>query len=92
MDLKPLHDRVIVKVEETDKTTDSGIILTQTAVDKSNRGMVVATGPGLRDNNGKTHPLSIKAGDMVMFELAQATEMESEYMVMRESNVIAIIG
>ena len=37
-------------------------------------------------------PLTVKAGDMVMFELAQATEMESEYMVMRESNVIAIIG
>ncbi len=91
MDLKPLHDRVIVKVEETDKTTDSGIILTQTAVDKSNRGMVVATGPGLREN-GEVVPLTVKAGDMVMFELAQATEMESEYMVMRESNVIAIIG
>ena len=91
MDLKPLHDRVIVKVEETENTTESGLILTQTAQDKSNRGMVVATGPGLREN-GEVVPLTVKAGDMVMFELAHATEMESEYMVMRESNVIAIIG
>jgi chaperonin GroES len=91
MDLKPLHDRVIVKVEETEKTTESGLILTQTSQEKSNRGMVVATGPGIRDN-GELVPLTVKEGDFVMFELAQATNMESDYMVMHETNIIAVIG
>jgi len=91
MNLKPLHDRVIVKVEESEQTTESGLILTQTAVDKSNRGMVVAVGPGKYDT-GTWIEMTVKAGDVVMFELAQATEMESEYMVMREGNIIAVIG
>ena len=91
MDLKPLHDRVIVKVEEKESTTESGLILTQTAQDKSNRGMVVATGPGLRDGD-KIRPLTVKEGDFVMFERAGASEMESDYMVMHESSIVAIIG
>jgi len=91
MDLKPLHDRVIVKVEETENTTESGLILTQTAQDKSNRGMVVAVGPG-KYEYGVWIEMTVKAGDTVMFELAQATNMESDYMVMRESNIIAVIG
>lgn len=92
MNLKPLHDRVIIKVEENEQTTESGLILTQTAVDKSNRGMVVAVGPGLRGNDDKIKPLTVKAGDTVMFDLAGSVQMESDYVVMRESNIIAVIG
>jgi len=91
MDLKPLSNRVIVKVEENEQTTESGLILTQTSVDKSNRGMVVAVGPG-KYENGTWIEMTVKSGDVVMFELAQATNMESDYMVMRESNIIAVIG
>ena len=91
MNLKPLHDRVIVKAEENEQKTESGLILTQTAVDKSNRGMVVAVGPG-KYENGTWIEMTVKEGDFVMFELANASEMESDYVVMRESNVIAVIG
>ena len=91
MDLKPLHDRVIVKVEEKESTTESGLILTQTAQDKSNRGMVVATGPG-KYENGTLVDMTVKEGDFVMFERAGASEMESDYMVMHESSIVAIIG
>lgn len=91
MDLKPLHDRVIVKVEEKESTTESGLILTQTAQDKSNRGMVVAVGPG-KYENGTRVDMTVKAGDTVMFERAGASEMESGYMVMHESSIVAIIG
>jgi len=91
MDLKPLHDRVIVKVEETEKTTESGLILTQTSQEKSNRGMVVAVGPG-RYDGGVWVETNVKAGDTVMFELSGAAEMESDYMVMHESSIVAVIG
>ena len=91
MDLKPLHDRVIVKVEEKESTTESGLILTQTAQDKSNRGMVVAVGPG-KYENGTLVDMTVKEGDFVMFERAGASEMESDYMVMHESSIVAVIG
>jgi co-chaperonin GroES (HSP10) len=53
--------------------------------------MVVATGPGIRDN-GELVPLTVKEGDFVMFELSGAAEMESDYMVMHESSIVAVIG
>lgn len=91
MNLKPLHDRVIIKVEETESTTESGLILTQTSQDKSNRGMVVAVGPG-KYENGTWIEMTVKSGDTVMFDLAGSVQMESDYVVMRESNIIAVIG
>jgi chaperonin GroES len=91
MNLKPLQDRVIVKVEESEKTTASGLILTQTAQDKSNRGIVIDVGPGKYDS-GVFVETTVKSGDTVMFELTGAAEMESNYMVMRESSIIAIIS
>ena len=93
MDLKPLHDRVIVKVEETENTTESGLILTQTAQDKSNRGMVVAVGPG-KYEYGVWIEVELVKGDEVMFEAHTGTPLNvdgEEYIMMRDNEVIAIV-
>jgi len=94
MNLKPLHDRVLVKRLEEEEVTKGGIIIPDTAKEKPIRGEVVAAGPGKTSDDGKTIPMSVKTGDKVLFNKYAGTEVkidDVEHLVMREDDILAII-
>ena len=76
MNIKPLHDRVLVRRIEEDTTTAGGIIIPDTAKEKPTKGEIVAAGPGAKDENGKNIPLDVKAGDVVLFAKWGGTEIK----------------
>src|SRR6187397_1368434 len=92
MDLQPLGDRLIVEVLEEEETTFSGIVLPDTAKEKPQRGRVLATGPGNRDDNGKFVPMDLAEGDEIVFSKYGGTEIRvgtDDYLILRESDVLA---
>jgi chaperonin GroES len=94
MNLKPLHDRVLVKRLEEEEVTRGGIIIPDTAKEKPIKGQVVAAGPGKTGDDGKVVPMSVKAGDSVLFNKYAGTEVKIdgvEHLVMREDDILAII-
>ncbi|MFP4084047.1 MAG: co-chaperone GroES [Desulfonatronovibrio sp.] len=94
MNLKPLHDRVLVKRLEEEEVTKGGIIIPDTAKEKPIKGKVVAAGPGKTTDDGKTVPMSVKNGDSVLFNKYAGTEVKIdgvEHLVMREDDILAII-
>ena len=95
MSLKPLNDRVLVKRLESEERTASGLYIPDTAKEKPSRGEVVAVGPGKCDDGGKRVPMSVKVGDMVLFNKYAGTEVKidgAEHLVMREDDILAIIA
>lgn len=85
----PLHDRVIVKAEIAEEKTSGGIIIPDTAKEKPQRGVVVAHGPGKKDE-----PITVKTGDTVLYGKYAGTEITLdgiEYLIMRESDILSII-
>jgi chaperonin GroES len=94
MNIRPLHDRVLVKRLDQEQKTKSGLIIPDTAQEKPMEGEVVSVGSGARDENGKVHPLEIKKGDRVLFAKWGGTEVKIdgvEYLIMKESDVLAIV-
>ncbi len=95
MKFRPLHDRVLVKkIEEVEKTA-GGIIIPDTAKEKPTEGEVVAVGDGTRSDDGKVLPLQVKVGDRVLFGKWSGSEVKfdgQDYLVMKESDIIGIIG
>lgn len=94
MSFKPLNDRVLVKRLESEEKTAGGLFIPDTAKEKPSRGEVVAAGPGKSDDNGKRVPMSVKAGDTVLFNKYAGTEIKLdgvEHLVMREDDILAII-
>src|SRR5215208_8468098 len=93
MNLKPLGDRLIVRVVEEEETTESGIVLPDTAKEKPQRGKVVAVGDGKWDEDGeKRIPLDVAEGDEVLYSKYGGTEINVEgddLLVLRESDVLA---
>jgi chaperonin GroES len=92
--IKPLGDRVVVEVIEQEETTASGIVLPDTAKEKPQEGRVVAVGKG-RYENGQLVPMEVKEGDRVIFSKYAGTEVkvgDKEYLIMRESDILAIHG
>jgi chaperonin GroES len=93
MNIKPLGDRIVVKVLEKQETTKSGIVLPETAKEKPQEGEVLAIGSGeLVD--GKRVPLEVKAGDRVIYSKYAGTEIkmdEQEYLILRQSDILAVI-
>jgi chaperonin GroES len=92
MDLKPLGDRLIVEVLEEEETTDSGIVLPDTAKEKPQRGRVLAVGPGGRDEDGEYIPIDLEEGDEIIFSKYGGTEIRlgtEDYLILRESDVLA---
>jgi len=92
--LKPLGDRVVVEPIEQDETTAGGIILPETAKEKPQRGTVVATGPGARDDQGKRIALDVNQGDVVLFAKYAGTEFKVEgkkLLILKESDLLAVI-
>jgi chaperonin GroES len=95
MKLRPLHDRVIVRRLEEERTTAGGIIIPDTAAEKPVRGEVLAIGTGKLLDNGEVRPLAVKAGDKILFGKYSGTEVKIEgqdILVMREDDIMAIIG
>ena len=93
MNIRPLHDRVVVKRLEEERTSPGGIVIPDTAVEKPVRGEVVAVGNGKILENGEIRPLDLKAGDQVLFGKYSGTEVKlegEELLVMREDDVMAV--
>ena len=86
--LKPLADRVLVKVEEEETKTMGGILLPDTAQKKSQKGVVVAVGSGKMTEEGKRLPLEVKEGDEVLFAKYSGTE---KYLLLSERDILAIL-
>ncbi|MCF8030974.1 MAG: co-chaperone GroES [Desulfohalobiaceae bacterium] len=94
MNLKPLHDRVLVQRVEEEEKTKGGIIIPETAKEKPIRGKVKAAGPGKLTDDGKRMEMSVKAGDTIMFNKYAGTEIQiedEEHLVMREDDILALI-
>ena len=94
MKIRPLQDRVIVRrIEEAEKTK-GGIIIPDTAKEKPMEGKVIAVGKGKMLEDGKIHPLDVKAGDRVLFGKYAGTEVkidEEEHLIMREDDILGVI-
>lgn len=85
----PLHDRVIIRPAQTEEKTSGGIIIPDTAKEKPQRGVIVAAGPGKKDE-----PVTVKAGDTVLYGKYAGTEVRignEDLLIMRESDILAII-
>ena len=94
MNLRPLHDRVIVKRTEEERTSPGGIVIPDTAAEKPIRGEVLAVGNGKILENGDKRPLEVKTGDKVLFGKYSGTEVKVEgedLLVMREDDIMAIL-
>jgi len=94
MDIRPLHDRVIVRRLEEGDQTIGGIIIPDTAKEKPQQGKVIAAGNGKVNDDGKRVPLDVKAGDLILFGKYTSHEVKldgEEYLIMREDEVLAVI-
>ncbi len=89
LSITPLHDRVIVKPAAAETKTAGGIIIPDTAKEKPQKGIVLAAGPGKKDE-----PVTVKAGDSVLYGKYAGTEITvdgQDYLIMRESDILAIV-
>ncbi|HET7588331.1 MAG TPA: co-chaperone GroES [Gammaproteobacteria bacterium] len=94
MNLRPLHDRVIIKRMEEERKSAGGIVIPDTATEKPIRGEVVAVGNGKILDNGEVRKLDIKKGDKVLFGKYSGTEVKidgEELVVMKEDDIMAVI-
>ncbi len=94
MKLKPLGDKVVIKLLEAEEKTKSGIVLPDTAKEKPHQGEVLAVGTGKVLDDGKKIPLDVKVGDKVIFSKFAGTEIKmegEEYLILSEKDVLAII-
>ena len=94
MNIRPLHDRVLVRRVEEEQKTAGGIIIPDTAKEKPMQGEVIAVGAGARGEDGKVQPLDVKAGDRILFGKWSGTEVKvdgEELLIMRESDIMGII-
>lgn len=94
MKIRPLHDRVIIRRLEEERTSPGGIVIPDTATEKPIRGKVIAVGSGRVMENGEVRPLDLKKGDTVLFGKYSGTEVKvdgEELVVMREDDIMAVI-
>ena len=94
MKFKPLQDRVLIRRLDSEEKTAGGIIIPDTAKEKPMEGVVVAVGPGTRDEDGKLHALDVKAGDRVLFGKWSGTEVKvdgEELVIIKETDILGII-
>ena len=95
MDIRPLHDRLIVRRLEEGEQHVGGIIIPDTAKEKPQRGTVIAAGNGKVSDDGTRVPLDVKVGDVILFGKYSSPEVKlngEEYLIMREDEVLAVIG
>ena len=94
MKIRPLHDRVVVRRLEDERTSAGGIVIPDSAAEKPMRGEVVAIGTGKILDNGDTRALAVKVGDVVLFGKYSGTEVKinnQELVVMKEDDIMAVV-
>ena len=94
MKIRPLHDRVIVKRLEEERTSPGGIVIPDSAAEKPSQGKIVAIGKGKILEDGSVRALDVKVGDKILFGKYSGTEVKvdgEEYLVMREEDVMAVL-
>jgi chaperonin GroES len=95
MNLTPLHDRVIVKPAAAEEVTKGGLIIPDTAKEKPMQGEIIAVGKGKVAEDGKLVAMQVKVGDKVLYGKYSGTEVSfdgDDYLIMRESDIFAVIG
>ncbi|MEE8156923.1 MAG: co-chaperone GroES [Gammaproteobacteria bacterium] len=93
MKIRPLHDRVIIRRMEEERTSPGGIVIPDTAAEKPIKGEVIAVGKGKILENGEIRPLDLKVGDKILFGKYSGTEVKidgDDFLVMREEDVMAV--
>ncbi len=94
MNIRPLHDRVIVRRLEEERKSPGGIVIPDTAAEKPIQGKVIAVGKGKILENGEVRPMDVKVGDRVLFGKYSGTEVKiagEEYLVLREEDLMGVI-
>ena len=94
MNVRPLHDRIVVQRLEEGEQKIGGIIIPDSAKEKPQQGKVIAAGAGKTKDDGKRQPLDVKAGDTILFGKYSGQEIKldgEEYLIMREDEVLAVI-
>ena len=94
MNIRPLHDRVVIKRMEEERTSPGGIVIPDSATEKPVRGEVIAVGNGKILENGEVRALDVKVGDKVLFGKYAGTDIKvegEELLIMREDDILAII-
>ncbi len=95
LNVRPLHDRILVRRMNEEEITTGGIIIPDSAKEKPQRGEVVATGKGRITEDGKTLPLEVKSGDSILFGKYSGTELKlegEEFVMMREEDVLGVLN
>ena len=95
MNIRPLHDRVIVKRVEAERTTASGIVIPDAAAEKPDQGQILAVGPGKRGDDGKLIAPDVKVGDRVLFGKYAGSTVKmdgDELLVMREEDIMGVVS
>ncbi len=95
IDIRPLHDRVLVKRIETQEQVRGGIIIPDTAKEKPQEAEVIAVGSGKLLDDGKRSPMDVKAGDRILIGKYSGSEIkynDQEYVILREEEILAVIG
>ena len=94
MNIRPLHDRVIVQALDAEQKTAGGIIIPDTAQEKPSEGKIVAVDAGYRDEEGNVHALDLKKGDRVLYGKWSGTEIKvdgKDLLIMKESDVMGVL-
>ncbi len=94
MNIRPLHDRVLIDRIEAEEKTSGGIIIPDSAKEKPSEGKVVAVGSGAKDDSGKIIPMDVKKGDKILFAKWGGTEVKvdgKELVILKESDILAIV-
>lgn len=94
MDIRPLHDRVVVKRVEESETMQGGLYIPDSAKEKPQQGEVVAVGKGKRDDSGKLNSLDVQVGDRILFGKYSGNDIKldgNEYLIMREDEILGVL-
>ncbi len=95
MDIRPLHDRIVVEAAPKEEKSAGGIILPDTAQEKPQRGKVLAVGPGKRLDSGQLAPVDVQVGDHVLYGKYGGTEVSvggEDYIILRADDILAVSG
>ena len=95
MNIRPLHDRVLVQRIETEEQVRGGIIIPDTAKEKPQEAKVIAVGPGKLNDEGKRAPTDVKTGDRILMGKYSGSEIkleDTDYVILREDEILAVIG
>jgi chaperonin GroES len=95
MDIRPLHDRVVIKRIEEDQTMQGGLYIPDSAKEKPQKGEVVAVGKGKRTEDGKVLPLDVQVGDQILFGKYSGSDIKldgNEYLIMREDEILGVFS